>query len=818
MPFDWQIADAIRKRAMAAGGDLDPSRSPEEFLGQVLDKIVGDEKAQGDEITPDYNSPVDFIAGGLGSKVGSAMARDASSIVGNEIGAIGKNVKKAAAAKAPKELSMTERARMTRAKKMGFDTDKTYYHGTKADFEDFRPGTGGQDEFGKGNYFSDLPTVAEGYAEGEAGKIIPAHLKMENPFNLDAPADPRILKIIKESPEFKKVWAARDIENAKYNVQLHRALRERFADSTDQYTEFLKSHGYDSLVSPRDKIINVFDPSQIRSKFAAFDPKKASSGNISAGLGAVGLGAGALLGSNQAEASEVGKLKLSDLDPKEVQYVGGPGATLGNAPKQSLKLSDLDPSEVEHVDAPVDPKTSPVTAAATGIIQGAVPFAGAIAGAGKAVMNAATGGSHSLDDIVDDYRRGRDEFTKDAKTADDANPKTAFAGNLAGGFSNPLFHSADSLLAGHIPGTGGAALSLPKVIGASAIQGLGTSDADLTKAQENPNNLLKAGIDSGLAAAGGALGYGVGKAIPKVWDGVKYFGKKALTTLGPSEEAINARLAGKAQDAAKNYPEIADDMAKTLENLKSQIFDKSHEARATLSSEPSLPKAYVTNSLDESLKNVGLNGKLIGPTDKEAANILGSLKEDIGALGDHISEQDLKSIIQKMDDNINWGDQSRDKINNILKGLRSKFDQTLKFQNPSYKQAMEPVAERVGLLNDLQKRFNFQHVPGEGLVPTDTTASKVQTSLRDNKAVTQDALGKLKDVMGTDYSDMAKDYQLAQQFKNTGPNGSRRTVLGGALGGALGHMVIPGIGTAGGSALGATVGATMDKYGGQALR
>jgi hypothetical protein len=450
-----------------------------------------------------------------------------------------------------------------------------------------------------------------------------------------------------------------------------------------------------------------------------------------------------------------------------------------------------------------DPRTSQVTAATTGMIQGAIPFAAPIAGAGKAIMNAVTGVSGplaggSMSDVLDDYRSGRDQFQGDARVAADANPKTAFAGNIAGGFANPLFKDAHSL---------------PKIVAASAAQGLGTSDADLTKGEFG-----QAAKDSALSGAGGVLGYGVGKVVPKIWDGAKYFGKKALTTLGPSEEAINARLAGGAQDNAKNYSQLADDMSGTLKNLKDQIFQKSAEAKATLSSEPTIPKPYVTSTLDESLKNIGLAGNLIGPTDKEAASVLTSLKDDIDKLGSNISERDLKSIIQKMDDNINWQDQSKEKINNILKGIRSKFDSTLKFQNKSYEKAMEPVAERVGLLNDLEDRFNFKNVPGKGLKPTDTTATKLQTSLRDNKAVTQDALENLNNLTGKDYSEMAKDYQLATQFaKGDNAKTARRALIGGALGGALGHSAIPGLGGWGGTALGSVVGGTLDKYGGQAL-
>ncbi len=457
----------------------------------------------------------------------------------------------------------------------------------------------------------------------------------------------------------------------------------------------------------------------------------------------------------------------------------------------------------DMADDNVEPKTSAVTAGATGLIQSAVPFASALAGAGRAGMNAITGvtgplAGGSMSDIADDYRGARDQFVNDTKTAEKAHPGASFAGNLAGGFANPLFKAA----------------SLPGMLGAGAVQALGQSDVDLT--QPNSHSLKDLGKDALAGVAGAGMGYGVGKAIAPLAGALGKGTKKFLTALGPSEEAINARLAGNAQDNSPNYSHIADSMSETLKGLKDQIASKAKIATETLSTEPSIPRPYVTAALEKAKGDLHIQGQLLGPTDKAAANTIDGFKEDLQKLPEQLSERDLKTLIQKMDDNINWADQSKDKENNILKGLRSSFDQTLKFQNPQYKEAMEPVAARLGLLNDLQKRFNFKHVPGEGLQPTDTTATKLQTSLRDNKAVTQDSLDQLKGFTGDDFSQKAKDFQLANQFENTGPNGSRRTVLGGAIGGALGHMAVPGIGTTMGSAIGAGVGATLDRYGGQA--
>lgn len=457
---------------------------------------------------------------------------------------------------------------------------------------------------------------------------------------------------------------------------------------------------------------------------------------------------------------------------------------------------EMDLSQGDHSEA-----KSPVTAATTGLIQGAVPFAGAIAGAGKTAMDAITGvrgplaPGGKLEDLAEDYRQARDSFTGDAKIAAEANPGIALASNVAGGLANPLFKGADTL---------------PKAIAGSAAQAAGMSDADLTKGE-----LRDTAIDAGIGAGAGALGYGVGKAIPKLWEGTKYFGKKALTNLGPSGEAIEARLAGKAQDAAKSYPQLAEDMGATLKDLGKQTSELDTAAWNTLSTEPEIPKMTITHALDDELSNLGIQGKTIGATDKQVSRVLNGLKNDLNQLSDHMSESDLKGIIKKLDDNINWDDQSQNKLNDVLEGIRTRFDQALKFRNPRYKKAMDPVAERTALLNDLKRQFNFKGVPGEGMVPTDTTAGKIQSSLRENKAVTQGNLEKLKNFSGKDYSDSANDYRLSQQFQKTGAQGSKRTNIGAAIGAGVGGLTGGFVGAGAGASIGSLAGGAMDAYGGK---
>lgn len=99
---------------------------------------------------------------------------------------------------------------------------------------------------------------------GETANVLPVRLRMENPYT-------------------------HDFEGKPFNVS-----------TQDDIIEKAKELGHDSVIfknmkdwTPGDKMMHTgdqvvtFDPSQIRSKFAKFDPAKIKSSDISAGIGAV---------------------------------------------------------------------------------------------------------------------------------------------------------------------------------------------------------------------------------------------------------------------------------------------------------------------------------------------------------------------------------------------------------------------------------------------------------------------------------------------------------------------------------------------------
>jgi hypothetical protein len=232
------------------------------------------------------------------------------------------------AAKA-KGLDMSQAGRMGRAKEMGFDTETVLYHGTDADIKQFSPGRG----YGggsKGIWFSDNPKVAGEYS-GDSGNIVPVFTKRGKTVDLE---DPR-----QAIPALRKIWddGLKDDWADEFNYRAE-------MNGTDPFDEFAErvlsgdiwatgdnkmsfqndvldwlANDYDSVAVAdsvggiRNKSIVIFDPSNIRSVNAAFDPEKSGSSTLlaAAPFAAVGGAGLTLAGEDARNQRTVGKPKTS---------------------------------------------------------------------------------------------------------------------------------------------------------------------------------------------------------------------------------------------------------------------------------------------------------------------------------------------------------------------------------------------------------------------------------------------------------------------------------------------------------------------------
>lgn len=200
-------------------------------------------------------------------------------------------------------LPMDLESRLARAKKMGFDVDNPQYHGTaKGGFNYFDPDLAKHGLYGKGFYFTDDPSIASEYTEKGVKKILqkketptqmvyPTFLKVKNPLIMEAPADLKSWKKILKKHGVDHVLEQINSSKLPTNHDVYRLLENEYQDASnlgdlsryeaeEKLQEILRGKGHDSIQHQGGNIIGekkhnvtvVFDPEQIRSKNAKFDP------------------------------------------------------------------------------------------------------------------------------------------------------------------------------------------------------------------------------------------------------------------------------------------------------------------------------------------------------------------------------------------------------------------------------------------------------------------------------------------------------------------------------------------------------------------
>ncbi len=161
-----------------------------------------------------------------------------------------------------RRLPMDEASRMARAAEQGFDTRKTFYHGSSdGSITDVDPTRTVRGVYGEGFYTTRMPAKADGYA-GPEGSVYPVLLKRD-----------RVLDLT--TPEGRAIFDA----------------------ARGNGGNAVLAKDYDIIKAPGETI--VINPSAVRSRFAEFDPENRDSANLLASIaaaGAVPLGAVVNLG------------------------------------------------------------------------------------------------------------------------------------------------------------------------------------------------------------------------------------------------------------------------------------------------------------------------------------------------------------------------------------------------------------------------------------------------------------------------------------------------------------------------------------------
>ena len=208
-------------------------------------------------------------------------------------------------------LPMDEASRLARADAAGFNPA---FHGTGADISAVDPSFfgNGQDLLGTGFYTTTNPSRAERYVPrrptpsiersnefADGGNVMPLLVREPRPFMLDEPvgaAAQEISDVYASDPFFKVNEMSSGVrivgDDNGQNVMLdpyqqrHWALQGmRKAYGPDDTSNVLSEAGYSGVSGPEgagNRVMLAYDPSNIRSRFARFDPEFSHLSNLSA--------------------------------------------------------------------------------------------------------------------------------------------------------------------------------------------------------------------------------------------------------------------------------------------------------------------------------------------------------------------------------------------------------------------------------------------------------------------------------------------------------------------------------------------------------
>lgn len=292
--------------------------------------------------------------------------------------------------------------------------------------------------------------------------------------------------------------------------------------------------------------------------------------------------------------------------------------------------------------------------------------------------------------------------------------------------------------------------------------------------------------------------------------GAANIGKKSIASfLGPSEKSVIARFERPADLInAKPLQDVGDDLAKTVGKIESVVSKQDQEAWGKLFRLKSEPRSKIVNVIKEirseiKVPRAGNDVEPIGPANEKAYSTLNKIIKSIESikqpgvqrdLEQMLDQQQMRKILQDLDQNINWEDQSAEVLNNSLQRIRGKINSLIKESNPAYAEQIEELAKSKELLDETRKKFSIVKKGGE-FISSDTTPGKLKLSLDEKRARTKEILNEIKQRYGDDIAKKVEDRLLSEQFSGSSTTGSRKAVLGTIAGAGVGTLFdSPGVG------------------------
>jgi hypothetical protein len=401
-------------------------------------------------------------------------------------------------------------------------------------------------------------------------------------------------------------------------------------------------------------------------------------------------------------------------------------------------------------------------------------------------------GEGDLGPLYQKYLAEQNDYDEGATKA---SPKVHMAAEFAGGLLNPVNK--------FLPG-GSLMKNVATGIGVGALGSAAKSKHDLSsfdEAKELGKDTLR-GAEYGLA--GGALGTVAGAAISAAPRLVK---KGASVLLGAPEDAVDRLVANpEAVNAAPEVPEQVRKVKDLLAQLKDRVTTGSADSRQLLNGEDTQHSGKdIANFFQQKIDDIVTRSEgALSPSDAATVKYLEAQKAPfIGENAEKVfSGNRVKNLVQDLQRKANYqmgpGEFSTPD-DAVIKGVAKAANSSLKGKSPEYAAAMEEQARKTDLLNQLQNTFKTD----QGL------AGLLNRVRRDRAPFAEDLFTRMDKEFGTDTVNELRNALAREAFEKGATNGSRNVNLYRQIfadWANKNHIPF-------GGAIGAGTGAVVDKYG-----
>lgn len=309
----------------------------------------------------------------------------------------------------------------------------------------------------------------------------------------------------------------------------------------------------------------------------------------------------------------------------------------------------------------------------------------------------------------------------------------------------------------------------------------------LTATGEAAAKPIVKGLGYGINKIGSLLAPASEEALPGA---AKAVGNALSTVSGVGTPELETVMAhGKdAVDAAKTFPQLAEDVAGSMNKLTTHLDDLEKAANAALNAEKTVNASVLTDAINSEIKSINM-AEVTTPEMDSAKKILEGMLEKVKNKGT-LTEPEVAKWVKQVQSKVNWNNPLGTETNGALTRIQSAVNDALKSQNPKYGEAMESFSNMVNLKNDLTQAMGLSKEGGftGKFMPENVSVTKLKGLLNPDSAIqTKKMLGQFATVPGVpNYVSLAKE-AAAKAALGTG----FRSRLAGFMAG-----LVPGVGKA----------------------